>query len=335
VKAKVLLVATLVTLLGTPTACTTGRAGGAGGGSANGSTAAALPGSSGAPSVSRPSPLTGLAAPSGRPVLAVKIDNVGPARPQTGLTSADVIYVEQVEGGLSRILAVFSSRLPARVGPVRSARESDLELLAQYGPAGLAFSGANPGVLAAVRGSHLVDLSPHRASSAYSRRGPHTAPHNLYADPAALLRGVKGVAVARDIGFRFGPATGGGTPTIRKVVRYAAASTTFTWSRTRRRWEVSLDGRAATTTDGGRLEAATVVVQYARITSSTYHDVLGNPTPYTHTVGSGDALVLGGGVAFKARWSRPSPAVGTTFTTMDGAPLTFAPGQVWIVFAEA
>jgi hypothetical protein len=98
---------------------------------------------------------------------------------------------------------------------------------------------------------------------------------------------------------------------------------------------VSLDGTPATSTDGGRLGPATVVVQYVRITSSRFHDVLGNTTPYTHTVGSGPALVLRDGVAIRGRWSRPTAAQGTTFTTTTGAPLTFAPGQVWVVFAPS
>jgi hypothetical protein len=84
------------------------------------------------------SPLTGLPAPAG-PVLAVKIDNVAAARPQLGLDAADIVYVEPVEAGLTRLAAVYSSRLPDAVGPVRSARESDLELLRQFGtPAGQA-----------------------------------------------------------------------------------------------------------------------------------------------------------------------------------------------------
>jgi Protein of unknown function (DUF3048) N-terminal domain len=69
------------------------------------------------------SPFTGEPAASPGPVLAVKIDNLAPARPQTGLTDADIVYVLPVEGGLSRILAVFSSHFPPVIGPVRSARK--------------------------------------------------------------------------------------------------------------------------------------------------------------------------------------------------------------------
>lgn len=302
-------------------------------------TGSADPGATGQPATSAApttsaSFLTGQPVTPGKQVLAVKIDNVAPARPATGLASADVVYVEPVEGGLSRILAVFSSELPKLVGPVRSARESDLDLLRQYGPAGFAFSGANQGVLRSIDDSDLVELSPAQISSAYSRRGPHEAPHNLYANPAALLKKGQGIATARDVGFRFGPAPAGGATADGTTVRYGAATTAFTWSDTRKRWNVTLDGRAGTTTDGGRLGPATVVVQRTEVSDSQYHDVLGNPTPFTRTVGSGPATVLRDGRSFEARWSRPSATGGTTFTTEDGAPLAFAPGQIWIVFAK-
>src|SRR5215469_5887058 len=55
------------------------------------------------------SPFTGEPVRSLQRVLAVKIDNIVFARPQTGLTKADIVYVLPVEGGLSRFLAIFSS----------------------------------------------------------------------------------------------------------------------------------------------------------------------------------------------------------------------------------
>lgn len=80
--------------------------------------------------------LTGIEGVDG-PVLVVKIDDTTFAHPQVGLKSADVVYIEQVEGGLTRLAAVFSSNIPALIGPVRSARISDIELLAQYGKSAL------------------------------------------------------------------------------------------------------------------------------------------------------------------------------------------------------
>ena len=287
------------------------------------------------------SPFTGLAVAPGRPVLGVKVDNVREARPPTGLTSADVVYVEPVEGGLSRLLAVFSSRLPKSVGPVRSARESDLELLRQFGHPALAFSGANRKVLRLIRAAPVTEVSPDTAGGAYSRSRSRAAPHNLFANPAELLERARGVTAARDVGFRFGPLPAGGVPTASQTVRYPAATTSFRWRGGR--WQVAMDGRPATTTDVGvgggekdqrpQLAASTVVIQYVTVGASRFHDTLGNVSPYAHTVGSGTAVVLRDGVAIHGRWSRPSATAGTTFTTDAGAPLTFARGQVWVVLA--
>src|SRR5258708_2520879 len=104
------------------------------------------------------SPFTGEPVHSLNRVLAVKIDNIVYARPQTGLTHADIVYVLPVEGGLSRFLAVFSSNYPPVIGPVRSAREDDLELLRQFGRPAFAYSGATPHLLPFVERARIVDL---------------------------------------------------------------------------------------------------------------------------------------------------------------------------------
>ena len=75
-------------------------------------------------------------------VLAVKIDDTNAAHPQIGLEDADIVYIEQVEGGLTRLAAIFSTVIPQRVGPVRSARISDIDILSQFGRVAFAYSGA-------------------------------------------------------------------------------------------------------------------------------------------------------------------------------------------------
>ncbi|MFF1792592.1 DUF3048 domain-containing protein, partial [Kitasatospora sp. NPDC058243] len=105
----------------------------------------------------------------------MKIDNVVQARPHEGVSAADIVYAEQVEGGLSRLLAVYSSRLPPRVGPVRSARESDLELLRQFGRPVLAYSGAQAAVSDMVRKSPVLSLPYADAEFAYARDGSRDA----------------------------------------------------------------------------------------------------------------------------------------------------------------
>ncbi|MGW2423387.1 DUF3048 domain-containing protein [Streptomyces sp. NPDC001709] len=283
-----------------------------------------------APAPTAPSPSVMAA---GSP-LAVKIDNVPAARPQTGLDAADVVYAEQVEGGLSRLMAVYATRLPQAVGPVRSARESDLELLRQFDRPTFAFSGAQRKLLPLIDKAPLRAESPDKAPAAYYRGTGKAAPHNLYLHPAKLLPSTPGRA-ALTTGFSYGPAPSGGAPTASRTVRYPAGRFTFTWSAQRHRWLVAMDGTPTVMTDGARVAPATVVVQYVKILGSRYHDALGNRTPYTRTVGSGTAQVLRDGRSFDASWSRPSATQGTAFTAADGARMNFADGQVWVVFAPA
>lgn len=281
------------------------------------------------------SPFTGQKVGAAKPVLAVKIDNVRQARPATGVAKADLVYVEQVEAGLARILAVFSSHLPGTVGPVRSARESDLELLREFGTPAFAYSGASGRVLPLIHKARLHDVSPARAGSTYFRGNSRPAPHNLYAKPSGLLARAAKTSKAHDIGFRFGAAPPGGRPTTTASVRYPAFRATFRWSPSAHRWLVSMDGAAMRSTEGVTPKPATVVVQYVKIHPSRFGDKWGNITPYTESVGSGKARVLRDGRAYDVRWSRPKPDAGTTFTTASGKRMTFAPGQVWVVFAKA
>ena len=279
------------------------------------------------------SPFTGGPVPSLGPVLAVKIDNLAPARPQTGLTAADIIYVLPVEGGLSRILAVFSSHFPSVIGPVRSAREDDLELLGQFGRPAFAYSGAQPHLLPVVEKARIVDLYAGRVGG-YFRDPRRIAPHNLYAHTDKLLAEAPGASTAHDIGFRFGPAPAGGHPVASFTVSYRAASFTFRWSAAGGRWLVWMDGRPATAGEGGQLGAPTVVIQYTTVRTSRFREAGVRP-PYAESTGTGTGVVLRGGRSYAIRWSRPDASGGTTFTATTGGPMTFARGQVWVVFAAA
>ncbi|MGW1543639.1 DUF3048 domain-containing protein [Streptomyces sp. NPDC002309] len=275
------------------------------------------------------------AAPPPGPVLAVKIDNARPARPHTGLGAADVVYVEQVEGGLSRLMAVYASSLPRTVGPVRSAREADLELLRQFDRPVLAFSGAQSRLLPLIDRSPLRAEPADRSPGAYVRDGGRAAPHNLYLRPHRLMSSAPGRAALAPAGLTFGAAPEGGRTEPTRTVRYPAARFTFTWDAARDRYRVALDGTAATAADGQPPTPATVVVQYVRMRPSDYFDSRGSNTPYTETVGSGTAEVLRDGKSYAALWKRPEPGDGTRFTTADGEPLNFAEGQVWVLLTKA
>ncbi len=275
------------------------------------------------------SPFTGEPVKSLQPTLAVKIDNIVYARPQTGINQADIVYVLPVEGGLTRFMAIFSSRFPPVIGPVRSARRDDLQLLGQFGRPAFSFSGAQGQLLPVVEKARIVDLYAGIASG-YFRNYSRIAPYNLFASTKVLLSQAKKASKARNIGFRFGPPPAGGTATRSQTVTYPAARFTFTWSASSHRWLVSMDGAAARTTSGVRFAAATVVIQHTVVRTSGFLEY-GVAPPYAESTGRGTATVLRDGKAYQARWSRPDWNGGTTFTTPAGKPMTFAAGQVWIL----
>src|SRR3984957_10529111 len=204
-------------------------------------------------------------------VLAVKIDNIVTARPQTGLQSADLIYVIPVEGGLSRFMAVYSSHIPSVIGPVRSARQSDLDILRQFGRPAFAWSGATPHLVPFIERAPLVDLYALKVGG-YYRVGFRAAPENLYANPRTLLREAPHASKARDIGVRFGQLPAGGRVTRSLTVRYPATTITFRWSARAKRWLLWMDGKPGRAAEGGQLGGSTGIIQYTRIATSRVHE---------------------------------------------------------------
>lgn len=279
------------------------------------------------------SPFTGERIKKLGPVLVAKIDNIVYARPQTGLQSADIVYVLPVEGGLSRFEAVFSSHIPKVIGPVRSAREDDLELLRQFGRPAFAFSGAAPHLLPFIERARIADLYAGLVGG-YYRDDNRIAPYNLFANTKTLLAEAPKASKARDIGFRFGPAPAGGRAAKSYSVSYPAAAFTFRWSAKDKRWLVWMDGAPAKATEGGQLGGRTVVIQYTTIRTSRFLEY-GKPPPFAQSDGSGRAIVLRDGKEYTVHWSRPNPDGGTTYTLPSGKRMTFERGQVWVVFAGA
>ncbi len=135
-------------------------------------------------------PLTGepLASESeipNRPAMAVKIDNIGRARPQSGLNEADIVIEEIINDGATRFAAVFHSQDVDLLGPVRSGRYPDIQLLEAFDRPLYVWSGGNAGVTYYIRNSKLVNLSAVNTSGYYRRAG-RPSPHNLYTSTEAM-----------------------------------------------------------------------------------------------------------------------------------------------------
>jgi hypothetical protein len=271
--------------------------------------------------------LTGMG-PGGH-VLAVKIDNVGAAQTQqTGLNSADLVYVVQVEGGLSRYLAVFdSSSAPGRVGPVRSARQTDIPLLASFGKVGLAYSGAISGLLPDLAAANLENITPSRAPTLFSNGGSSPT----YISPAAVFAAYPDLAQTQDVGLRFGAAPAGGQPASSAAARMPAASFTFTASGDR--WLVTVDGRQAATTDQGPTATDNVIIQHVSVVPGKYTDYnAGHPDNevFSQTTGQGAADFYRDGEVWHGQWSKPTDGSPTSYT-VAGVAMRLTPGRTWIV----
>jgi len=295
------------------------------------------PGQTSTPAGRAVNPLTGLPGVPAGPVVGVKVDNTAAGRPQWGLNQADVVYVEQAEGGLTRLAAVYASHRPAQVGPVRSVRSSDLELLAPYGPMALAFSGGAANQLALFRASALVDASPAAHPGAYTRVGLRPAPYNLAVDLAVLSRQVADAAGVRDVGFRWAgtePVPAGAAAVSRFTAVVGNTPVSFRWDATARRWQQTVAGSVARDADGRPVSTSDVLVQFCRVTPD-YGDIdqAGSPAAFTHTVGSGQAVLFRDGRRVDGTWRRSRPNDPTRFQAASGADLLLRPGNVWVILA--
>src|SRR4051794_15809327 len=269
----------------------------------------------------------------GRTALAIKIDNVSDARPQSGIDNADLVVEETVEGGLTRLMAVFQCDAVSRVGPIRSARTSDSDLLRLFdGNVVFAFSGANPRALAQVRAnSHAVLLSMDSFGGYFHRDYSRPAPHNVYSSTSTLLRaGVhqkKHLKAPKPV-FVYGKPKPPGDHAKNVSMSWPFASAGWTWNG--RSWVRTQGGTEDRLTNGKRVSATNVVIMSIDVKASGLHDVLGNASPDDVVTGAGRVWVLRDGRVYKGHWKRPYPRARMKLLDPWGRPLPLRPGRTWI-----
>ena len=340
---SVRLVAGLAAIGVTTTACS---------GSHKARTAPPAPTTAAAPTTAGPSttvhhatavtcPLSGMPAPGGkvpaRPALAVKMDNLPIARPQTGLSQTDIVYEEPVEGGITRYIAIFQCHDAARVEPVRSGRLIDPEIIGQYGAHPLiGYSGGIAPAVAAIDASSLIDVGVDRAPlSAYYRDPDRSAPHNLATSTAALWSA--GAAqhappVPPPAPFHFGALPAGATPAGGVHIGYQYSDVTWTWRPSAGVWFRSYsDTGPATLGEGGQITANNVIVMHVVLYPSQYvEDPTGSHENLLALTGTGPLEVYRDGHQIKGSWSRPTLSAGTAYQDSAGHPIAMEPGQTWI-----
>lgn len=292
-------------------------------------------------SFTQPSPhnsISGLPGGDG-PVLVVKIDDTRQAHPQIGLENADIVYIEQVEGGLTRLAAVFSSSIPKRIGPVRSARISDIELLEQYGRVGFAYSGAQKLMRPVIASANLEDLGAQTHSSTiYTTDPARIPPYAMVLRADSLMQFVKdrgiNLAESKNMGWKFGDAPQGGTQIRSAHISWPANSYDAHWSSSENRWLLDHSYTPNISDSGIQLGPKTFIIQLVSITNSIYKDKVGGITPFSATVGEGRGYILRDGRVFEARWSRPDAVSGTSWKLTNGEEISFPRGQIWVALTD-
>jgi hypothetical protein len=273
------------------------------------------------------------------PILAVKIDDTRMARPQIGIEDADLVYIEQVEGGLTRLAAIFSSTIPQNIGPIRSARISDIDILSQFGKVIFAYSGAQRAMLTVISNSNLWDYGAQRSSpTIYTRDETRPGPYDMVLRGDLLLEKVnsdgRDVAISKSAGWSFGDSPAGGVAIDSVAVLWPASKYEVTWSKSEKLWLLSNFGKPSFSASGKQLSASTFVIQTVEMSDSIYRSADGGYTPFSETIGTGTGYVLRDGRSFKANWSRQSADSGTTWTLADGSEIKFAAGSIWVALTD-
>lgn len=282
---------------------------------------------------------TGLAGENNQ-ILVVKIDDTNAAHPQIGVESADVVYVEQVEGGLTRLAAIYTSKLPSLIGPVRSARISDIELLAQFGRVGFAYSGAQSKMRPVIAAANLENLSAERnPPSIYGKDPNRPGPVDMILKPDLLLERANSnpkirIETATASVFPFGDAPKGETNTAIAKVKWPSAKYELRWDSTNEKWLIYFNEKPNLAANGEQLYADTAIIQIVSITPSIYGDKFGEVTPFSKTTGSGKAVMLRDGFSYQISWQRNLESDLTTWISEGGGVANFKPGRTWIFLTD-
>jgi len=275
-------------------------------------------------------PLTGRPDPTRstkrRSALTIKIENTPEARPQYGIEHADDVYEEICEGGITRLAAIFNSSLPTKVGPVRSVRRTDREIVYPLGGI-FAFSGGAQYAIQSIDTAPVKTFDQSNSGGAMFRDPKRYAPHNLYANAVALMA-KGGTPTPPPALFTYSSGTKR-TPGARVrsfVVGFAAGyATTFNWNPSTLSWDRSIFGAPDVTAAGVRLSPKNVIVMFVHYIGGV--GVIGSEALLN---GSGIADVFTGGTVQRATWTRAGLRHHIVYRVAGGRVISLHPGQTWV-----
>jgi hypothetical protein len=288
-------------------------------------------------------PLTGTPAPGGavpkRSAMAVKIDNYPTARPQTGLTGADIVFEEPVEGGITRYVAVFQCHGVPAVGPVRSARNIDVGILGQLGHPLLVHVGGIDPVIANIQASPIVDFELGDYTTIIQHATGRYAPYDTYTSTTAVwkMRPTEDTPPAPL--FTYSTTVPSGTKVSSVSIPFSFYSpVVWKWDASEGKFLRYYDAAPDMLSNGVQNSADNVVVQFVNVyygpwVENTQGALEVQANLYTDA--SGPAIVFRNGVEVQAQWSRSTLAQPTKFTTTSGTPIAMEPGTTWVELAPS
>ncbi len=284
-------------------------------------------------------PLTGVETDKvpDRPSLAVKVENTSAARPQAGLEDADVVWETVVEFSVPRFIAVFHSKKPEKIGPIRSVRPMDAAIIAPMGGI-LAASGGQGGILNLARKAGSQVLTNDRGDDGFYRSSARSAPHNVYSSAQDLLKQAnKSRTTPPAEQFVFAEdaasatAASAGEPAKSVSLRMGQGRPAWTWHEKSSTWLRSEGSADAVSEAGERLSAVNVVVLTVTPYDSGWNAQGGAMVPNLRLEGEkGKALVATGGKTIEATWKKGKVGKPIQLLDAEGEPILLAPGNTWV-----
>jgi hypothetical protein len=295
-----------------------------------------------------PGPLDGLpttADAAAQHPIAVMVDDLSPARPQSGFSAASVVWQAPAEGGIPRYMMIFNENVPKSVGPIRSARQYFIAWAAEWG-AVYVHVGGSPQALATLaskgHGQYVYNADGFRYEGHYLFRiKTRLAPHNEYSD-ASHLRGLVKAVGAKDKPIEpvwtFGPDA---PSSVRPVggtidVSFFANHIHYAYDRVSNTYRRSVTGEkkqvdAATGTPVAPKNVVAIVMHFGPLND-------GHPQKKrleADFVGSGRAWVSTNGVTSRATWRKASVTAPTLLFDSAGEPIRLTAGQTFVQVVQS
>lgn len=266
--------------------------------------------------------------------VGVMIDNKFEARPQSGLSYAGLVYEAPVEGGITRFLAIFTTdELIKKIGPVRSVRPYYIDWASEFN-AIMAHIGGSPEALGIIAADDdLKKLNIDGDGNYFWRSEDRIAPHNAYTSSKILDNAREKKLASQDLQFdlwefkndSFSSERGDAKTVAIQFGNDPTYDAAWEYDKEKNEYRRKIGNDYAKDEDGRMILAKNIAVL------STDIEIIDEVSRRRIiTVGSGEALIFQDGKKIQARWEKRDRAGRLYFFDLNGAPIQFNRGTIWV-----